>query len=612
MRTADGYIIRKCLDGDSAAFGLLVDKYKASIFALAYSKLRNFHDAEDVTQEAFIKAYKKLHTLRQWDNFYAWLYSITSNICKDLMQERAKFPESEFIEDQGIETLNALAVNSYREEMARESLHEVLDSLPEIYRQVLTLHYLGGMSADEIARFLGASPTAIRQRLSRARAKLKKEMLAMISTTFEQQKLQASFVFRIVEIVKRIRIRPISDIKGLPWGISLATGVILTVLSYTHLNPLNFTGIPGYSPLSGETKVLKVGEIPVDLVKISEMTMISGQQGKGKGGEPKQPDMQNAFFMAPRGEGGTWTKRADMPTARDGHAAIVVNGKIYVIGGYNNLVKRWLSTVEEYDPATNTWTKKADMPTARNGYASTVNGNIYVIGGGNGPAIAAVEEYDPATDTWRKKADMPAARESLSISAVNGKIYAIGGFQVWPEALSTVEEYNPATDTWTKKANMPTARWSLSTSVVDGKIYAIGGITTVGAVLSTVEEYDLATDTWTKKADMPTARWVLSTSTVNKKIYAIGGALNNNVSFATVEEYNPATDTWTKKADMPTARMGLSTGVVKGKIYAIGGSPAWVGPNLPIVEEYTPEGWPFSVSPHDKLPTTWGEKKQGR
>jgi hypothetical protein len=66
-----------------------------------------------------------------------------------------------------------------------------------------------------------------------------------------------------------------------------------------------------------------------------------------------------------------------------------------------------------------------------------------------------------------------------------------------------------------------------------------------------------------------------------------------------------------KKADMPTARANLSTSTVNGKAYAIGGSTA-ANVVLPTVEEYTPEGWPFSVSPHGKLPTTWGEKKQGR
>ena len=71
MRTEDGYIVHKCLNGDSAAFGLLVDKYKAGVYALAYSKLRDFRDAEDVAQEVFIRAYQKLRTLKQWDRVFA-------------------------------------------------------------------------------------------------------------------------------------------------------------------------------------------------------------------------------------------------------------------------------------------------------------------------------------------------------------------------------------------------------------------------------------------------------------------------------------------------------------------------------------------------------------
>ncbi|MBC8231380.1 RNA polymerase sigma factor [bacterium] len=96
-------------------------------------------------------------------------------------------------------------MNSYYEEQVFESLYEALDSLPEIYRQVLTLYYLGDMSSREIARFLGTSPNTVDKRLSRARSKLKKEMVDMMSTTDAQQKLQPSFTFRIVEMVKHIR-----------------------------------------------------------------------------------------------------------------------------------------------------------------------------------------------------------------------------------------------------------------------------------------------------------------------------------------------------------------------------------------------------------------------
>jgi len=87
---------------------------------------------------------------------------------------------------------------------------------------------------------------------------------------------------------------------------------------------------------------------------------------------------------------------------------------------------------------------------------------------------------------------MPTARTNLSTSAVNGRVYAIGGRLGNNSLFSTVEEYDPATDTWTPKAGMPTARTMLTTSVLNGKIYAIGGSISIGGPqpVATVEAYD--------------------------------------------------------------------------------------------------------------------------
>ena len=275
----------------------------------------------------------------------------------------------------------------------------------------------------------------------------------------------------------------------------------------------------------------------------------------------------------------TWTTRSPMPTATSLHSASVVDGKIYVIGGTDNLLgwADYWSTVLVYDPATDTWTKKADMPTGRARFStSVVNGKIYAIGGSphRDAEVAAVEVYEPSTDTWTKKADMPRARNWHSSTVVNGKIYVIGG-KIYPSAtmVSTVEEYDPATDAWTRKTDMPTARGMHSVGVVDGKIYVIGGITgDLGPWISTTEVYDPATDTWTKKADMPTSKTAHSSSALNGKIYVIGGANNWGSCLSMVEVYDPATDTWAKGLDMPTARGCHSTSVVNGKIYAIGGT----------------------------------------
>lgn len=309
MRTEDGKLVRKCLNGDTAAFGSLVDKYKASIYALAYSKLRNFHDAEDVTQEAFIKAYRKLHTLRRWDNFLAWIYAITANLCKDWIRSQAKRPDREFAADQEPGILENPATNLYRDKLARESLHEALESLPKIYYQVLTLYYLGGMSTKEIARFLGTSPNGVSQRLKKARNGLREEMIAMMNTTYERQKLPISFTFRIMDMVKLIKIRPLPRTQLLPWGMSLVAGLIIAVLSYTSsLISADPVFISSVIPTGGQiasaqhsgvyssqsnaydqkVELLDYSDISLDLVAISDAPAPLGNPGHRQSTQPAE------------------------------------------------------------------------------------------------------------------------------------------------------------------------------------------------------------------------------------------------------------------------------------------------------------------------------------
>jgi hypothetical protein len=69
MQTEDGSIIQECINGEPGAFGVLVDKYKEGIYAFVYSKLQDFQDAEDVTQEVFLRAYRGLRGLRRWESF---------------------------------------------------------------------------------------------------------------------------------------------------------------------------------------------------------------------------------------------------------------------------------------------------------------------------------------------------------------------------------------------------------------------------------------------------------------------------------------------------------------------------------------------------------------
>ncbi|MFC1716787.1 Kelch repeat-containing protein [Candidatus Poribacteria bacterium] len=309
---------------------------------------------------------------------------------------------------------------------------------------------------------------------------------------------------------------------------------------------------------------------------------------------------------------GTWAKKADMPTARTLLAAAVVDGIIYAIGGAT-VVPSKLATVEAYDPETDTWEEKADMPTARMFLsAASVDGKIYAIGGeiGNLVFTRAVEVYDPVTDKWTRKADMPTSRSTCATAVVDGIIYVIGGVVGACRGTRTVEAYDPKTDKWARKADMPTGRWWAVGAAVDGVIYAIGGETSCDAPTGAVEAYDPAADVWTKMTNKPFQNRILAPGTVavaNGRIYVPG--------VEGMGSYDPVTDTWTREPNMHTPRDVSAVADVNDRIYVIGGSKAWNSLGLAAVEEFTPEGWPFStpnlasVSPQGKLPALWSKLK---
>lgn len=189
----------------------------------------------------------------------------------------------------------------------------------------------------------------------------------------------------------------------------------------------------------------------------------------------------------------TWTTKASMPTARRGLAVGVVNGIIYAVGGlvFTGSQVVYSNAVQAYDPVTNTWTTKASMPTGRNDAAiGVVNGIMYVVGGYNtaGGDQRTVEAYDPTTNSWTTKASMPTARYGPGIDVINGILYAVGGFG--GGHVSTVEAYDPVANSWTTRASMPTARYGLRCATVNGVLYAIGGtVAFQSSYLGTVEAY---------------------------------------------------------------------------------------------------------------------------
>ncbi len=177
-RDEDVVLIRKILSGDDSAFNILVEKYQESIHSLAWRKIRDFHYAEDIVQDTFLKAYNKLPTLKNPNQFAGWIHTIANHLCIDWLRKQK--PEMQSLESVRLEEIEESSYSHYRleqqmidrTEYSHELVKKLLDSLPENERKVVTLYYLDEMSTKEIGEFMGVSVNTITSRLQRARKRL--------------------------------------------------------------------------------------------------------------------------------------------------------------------------------------------------------------------------------------------------------------------------------------------------------------------------------------------------------------------------------------------------------------------------------------------------------
>jgi len=200
MKEKDEILIQRVLAGDTEAFGELVDRYKGAVFALAFHEVGNFEDAKDIAQEAFIKAYTKLSSLRQKSSFASWLKKITWSIASHWLRDASRRREF-FIEDitsvkdipahRDILPSSLIAPRSESpdEKLERKELHEqifaALDALSEPNKLTTILYYMDGLTYQEIAEFQGVPVSTVKGRLYQSRKKLKKEMLGMLKESLK-------------------------------------------------------------------------------------------------------------------------------------------------------------------------------------------------------------------------------------------------------------------------------------------------------------------------------------------------------------------------------------------------------------------------------------------
>jgi RNA polymerase sigma-70 factor, ECF subfamily len=177
----DHELVRACLAGDGVAYQGLVERYQGRIYNIAYGMVRNAEDAKDLAQEAFVKAYRNLHTFRFGSSFYTWLCRITSNVCIDHIR-RQKVRAAEAFEDGVItkDTGGVMHLGHQRGDPGRSlegkrlhrRLREAMEALPEEQRQIIVLREVDGLSYKEIAEVMDIPEGTVMSRLFYTRKKL--------------------------------------------------------------------------------------------------------------------------------------------------------------------------------------------------------------------------------------------------------------------------------------------------------------------------------------------------------------------------------------------------------------------------------------------------------
>ena len=233
----------------------------------------------------------------------------------------------------------------------------------------------------------------------------------------------------------------------------------------------------------------------------------------------------------------TWTKIEDKTGFwRQFNSIVSINGKMYFFGGYGGYSDYYYKDLREYDPTTRIWKKKADAPTIRYGHAAVVlNDKMYVFGGSDGKSYTNdVLEYDPSVDTWAHKTYSPMTGSQLSAVVIKDKIYLYG----FNYNNYTVElwEYNPSTDKWSKKKVGPYGSGQ-KTVVMDGKMYIFGGALD-GGYTNSLWEYNPETDTWTKRMSGTNGRSGVALVAMNGRIYIHGGFDGSEVPLKDFWEYS--------------------------------------------------------------------------
>jgi hypothetical protein len=246
--------------------------------------------------------------------------------------------------------------------------------------------------------------------------------------------------------------------------------------------------------------------------------------GTGTDGRPVQE--------VERFDGRQWQHETMLPgEGLNAPAAAALGTRIFLIGGFGTTGNMPVAAVHVYDTATRRWSTAAPLPRPRGGHAAVVlDGRIHVIGGGNAQTtIADHSVYDPATDRWSERAPLPRAMGSPAAVVHGGVLHSIGGRSGHAD-FGEVWRHDAASDRWSAGPPIP-PRGTAGAVSHCGALYVIGGESQARQVsLGEVLRLDAAS--WTAQAPLPTPRSFARSVVFDGSIYVVGGSREAGSSHA--------------------------------------------------------------------------------
>jgi RNA polymerase sigma-70 factor (ECF subfamily) len=171
----EGRAIEAVRSGNAGSYDYLVSKYSKRVVSIAWGIVRNAHDAEDLAQEAFVKAFQNIGRFKEGEPFGPWIYRIVTNLALDVVKHRSRFRHEELTDTQPAARRDSAELGAVTNELAQR-IDAAIETLPENQRVVARLYLVEQFDHAEIALMMNLSEGTVRSHLSLARKKLKDQL----------------------------------------------------------------------------------------------------------------------------------------------------------------------------------------------------------------------------------------------------------------------------------------------------------------------------------------------------------------------------------------------------------------------------------------------------